>query len=696
MKKQLIKSCFVGAAILLILPFLPLSLAATTVPPRQNVVWATGYWQGASSLNPWNSNPAYGIATMYETLFGYNAVDGKYIPVIGTSFYWNPANDTECIVNLNPAAKFSDDSFVTAEDVVYSYKLAMYNSSNFGPNMCSRLEHIAPFLNEFDVEKGVVKVNSTAVKFITQSAFDHTGFLDVWLSSNVPIVKKSVWSAIFASQAAAGKYMDDFANDWFSSTFNSTWKVTSGPYLPYYTSPTRDIEIYELRSDWWGAGKIHTDLPNGGIPQAKYIGLNHYPSNTLQDFGFLQGDIDYYSGYFDKIWTVMPTHPEISTWFGDQQPYMVGVSSMLECVPNWLKYPFNELWFRQTLAYAIDYDESSKTAASSYLQRAKQGFVDNLSAPLAPIYNDTIQQTYGIDTDLNAALALLFEHCYLSDGTNLTGAAAGTWSWYTKDTPSAYLGMPLAGFGAGQVVADALPGVLGTNVKIPFDDDVDGSPQMSPDEGYDCITVTGWTDVDIATQMWCSAFYSLNISTVYREVGYDPWVAAFEKSTFELGMMCSSPKLMNNPVVFLNGYRGPHIWNRNTTSWSGAAANAYEAAFEAFEVATPGSAEYKKQASIMQEMLASEIPSIPLYGNGFWYAFSNKYWTGWVSAANDFNQITTCWDNDNFALRTRQILNLRSTGAVPIPWDWIFGIVAIGAIAALVIGIVVMRKRRGA
>ncbi len=680
--------------ILVSMPLLSVS-GAVTIPPRAQIVWATGYGGMPNSLNPWRSDPAYGTGFMYEELFGYNAEKGTIIPVIGTSYSWSSTDPTECIVNINPKAKWNDAAAtaITADDVVYSYMLAMWNTSRFGPDLRQRLS------GGFDAsptEPGsttaftaCVKVTDTQVKFKTNASFPHTGYLDMWLRSDIPIVPKSVWEVIMNYQRSLPTLntLDDFTNDWFSTSFNAGWKVCSGPYLPYLRGETNNIEIYKLRSDWWGSGVIHTDLPNThGVPEAPYIGMIHYTGgNDAQNIAFFQGYIDFFGGFLANVWEYQEDFPGLKTWYGTQAPYFYSASSMVECVPNWQFYPMNQLWFRKALAYAIDYTTYSQTAACGYLQRARQGFIDDRIAPLKSIYNQTIQDTYKIDYNVAAALALLDANCYYEP---VDGWSAGGAGWYVKNVTGDDLLKNDAA--TGLPVTDANGTYEGTQVKL-------GT--------YECITVGGWTDVDLAAEMWCTAFTNvLHINTTLTKTSGgsgDPTnhYARMKAGTFDLAMACFSPRLMSDPLVLLNGYRGAiqeigaAQYDKNTSNWYGPFADQFEQAFEAFEITARDTAESKYYASVMQECLASQIPTIPLYGNGYWYSYFDTYWTGWVNSVDNFNQVTTCWDSSNPAVRARVIYNLKSTGAPDIPWPLIFGIVAIAAIAALVIGIVVMRKR---
>jgi len=689
MGKILRASLLIWVTVIIVFPLLSVSGALSDPDPNRNeIVWATGYDTSATNLNPWKSDPAYGVGFMYEQLFGYNAETDEIIPVIGKNYSWDPTDPTECIVDINPAAEWSDNTSITAEDVVYSYMLAMWNASRFGADMRSRLaggsgpSPTAP--GSTTVFDACVNVSDTRVVFKTSPSYPHTGYLEMWLRSDIPIIPKTVWVEIMALQYGLGKTLDDFQNDWFDETqIAEKWKVCSGPYLPYKRDPAGLTEIYKLRDDWWGSGVIHKDLPNThGVPEVPFIGLKHIGDNNVKNLEFFSGNIDFFGGFLADVWDTQATYSNVKTWFGTSAPYYQSASSLVECVPNWNYYPFNQLWFRQALAYAIPYEYSSETAACGYLQRARQGFIDDRVAPLKSIYNASIQTKYGINTDLAQATQILNEYCYYEP---VDGWSTGGKGWYVKNVTGDDLSKVDAGTDA--VVADANGTYDGTQVKL------------GP---YTSHTVGTWGDVDLANQFWCDAFTdNLHITVTYETVGGD-WGALQTKlkdGDFELSMMCASPKLTNDPIVFLNGYRGAmvedgsNVYDKNVSNWYGPNATAFENAFRAFEISARGSDYSLRNASIMQEMLALAIPTIPLYGNGFWYTYSDTYWTGWVSKVNNFNQVTAPWDSGNPVIRARLIYNLQATGAVDDPTWWIVTIVAVAGVAALAIGLIIRRRR---
>ena len=59
--------------------------------------------------------------TMFETPYLYNMMDGKVYPLLADGDYtWNDAR-TELTFKLKPAAKWSDGTPVTADDVAYTW-----------------------------------------------------------------------------------------------------------------------------------------------------------------------------------------------------------------------------------------------------------------------------------------------------------------------------------------------------------------------------------------------------------------------------------------------------------------------------------------------------------------------------------------------------------------------------------------------
>src|SRR5512147_1020261 len=104
--------------------------AAVTLPREETLYFNGQQWGPVVCWNPYSSNcnNAMAIAQqdnarvpMFETPYLYNMLDGKQYPLLADGDYsWND-EQTEITFKLNPAAKWSDGSPVTAEDVAYTW-----------------------------------------------------------------------------------------------------------------------------------------------------------------------------------------------------------------------------------------------------------------------------------------------------------------------------------------------------------------------------------------------------------------------------------------------------------------------------------------------------------------------------------------------------------------------------------------------
>ena len=160
-------------------------------------------------------------------------------------------------------------------------------------------------------------------------------------------------------------------------------------------------------------------------------------------------------------------------------------------------------------------------------------------------------------------------------------------------------------------------------------------------------------------------------------------------------MHCCGPHLVNPPILIFNGQRGTHQWNSNVSNWYNPEFNTL---YESFETLEPGSTEQLEAASRMQELLASEMPSIPTHANGFWYTFSTEYWEGWVSEENAYNQVCTAYTVNWAAVKQRQILALYPAGAPPaplIPWTGLIFSIGLSLILApVIVGLKLRSKKK--
>ena len=95
-------------------------------PRSQTLYLAGSQWGDPSTFNPlaesWQAAWPVGdrFNLMYEPLLAYNSLDGKVEPILGSLV--SKDNDS-VVVDLNPAAKWSDGKPVTSDDVKFIFLL---------------------------------------------------------------------------------------------------------------------------------------------------------------------------------------------------------------------------------------------------------------------------------------------------------------------------------------------------------------------------------------------------------------------------------------------------------------------------------------------------------------------------------------------------------------------------------------------
>ncbi|MBN1216180.1 MAG: hypothetical protein JXA99_12160, partial [Candidatus Lokiarchaeota archaeon] len=340
-------------------------------------------------------------------------------------------------------------------------------------------------------------------------------------------------------------------------------------------------------------------------------------------------------------------------WYGTDEPYQVAISSIVSVAFNH-EYgtPLNESWFRDAIGYMINYDPIPDAAASGYTRRACATFIDNVSSTQMIYYNETLDAAYRRSYNPSQAAAILTAH-------GCTGTVGGTWT---------------------------LP---------------DGVTTIGP---FTMICPAGWGDVRVFSEYVCDDISDFGIEVTFDgidvdTIGWAAWTALWTTRSYTLGMSCGTPKVVETPEVFFNGWRAFKDWNNNITGWNTAKAWEYDALYKQLETENDP-VRYQYLLDEIQRIFCEETPELPCFINGYWYTTSSYYWDGWCNANNEYQQIVTEWTNDAIPMKTRLILNLVSTGRDPppsegIPWTGLELFMILGLVSTIVLaGYKIYRKKR--
>jgi peptide/nickel transport system substrate-binding protein len=319
----------------------------SSTPRNETLYFAGQQWGKINDWNPMsaNSNNAMAInqvdaarELVYETLFMYNMLNGKTYGLLGTDYAWN-ADKTELTVHLNPAAKWSDGSKVTAEDVAYTF----YAHTTYGS---SQGNDFGLYISE------VTAQDETTV--ILHSKLNEEG------KPANPLKVEQYLTQVYVLQKAflqtvedrTGKDSEKFKLDTMEDF------VHSGPYNKYYNDAQKVILIRD--DNYWGQDASLF----GKLPTPKYIAHTIYKDNKAGQVALAKGEVDVCQQFItdvQKLWE--DQNLPISTYI-DEPPYGICV-----CMPsaffNTEKPGLDNVAVRKAIAMAVDFDQIIASAMSN-------------------------------------------------------------------------------------------------------------------------------------------------------------------------------------------------------------------------------------------------------------------------------------------------------------------------------------------
>ncbi len=323
--------------------------------PRSETLYLAGsQWGDPSTFNPlaesWQAAWPVGdrFNLMYEPLISYNSLTGSVEPVLGTLV----SKDADSIVvDINPAAKWSDGKPVTSTDVKFIYEIGRRFK---GAATGYAIEFISA-INVDTVDNAGAKTER--VSFLVDKKGRNNPLVILDLLQAIRIVPAHVFEDLLAKNnndlAAVQKLKVD------------SLPVVSGPYnLKTYSN---EKIVIERRDDYWGNPVLH----NGKLPVPKFIIHPIYKSNDHFAIALQKGDLDASQTFIPRIW--LKKKDNVGTWM-EKAPYFVpGALPML--IVNCTKEPLSDKAFRRAMAAAINYGDIKELAVSGYSPDIQPGLI---------------------------------------------------------------------------------------------------------------------------------------------------------------------------------------------------------------------------------------------------------------------------------------------------------------------------------
>ncbi len=316
----------------------PASIAAAL--PRSETLYFNGQqWNAVVCWNPYSSNCNNAMALaqqdnarviMFETPYLYNMMDGKQYPLLADGDYtWNDAQ-TEITFKIKSAAKWSDGTPVTAEDVAYTWASHVKYNTQFGAANKDYIETIEAVDPSTVLVKAKLDADGAAVNPLLVQAY---------LSSNYVIQK--AWTETLEARTGgdATAFMGDVAED----------AVYSGPYHKFFAD---DSKVVYVRDDnYWGQDASMF----GKLPAPKYLAHTIFKDNAAGSVALAQGEVDVSQQFNSNIQVLWLNYGLPVSTYLPEAPYGIG-ASLPTAFFNKASYGLDQIAVRKAIAIAVDYD----------------------------------------------------------------------------------------------------------------------------------------------------------------------------------------------------------------------------------------------------------------------------------------------------------------------------------------------------
>ncbi|WP_297700191.1 ABC transporter substrate-binding protein [uncultured Fibrobacter sp.] len=342
--------------------------------PRQQTLYLSGQQNDApGSFNPlaesWMASWPVGgrFNLMYEPLITYNSLNGKIEPLLGT-LVEELSNNDSIVVDLNPAAKWSDGKPVTSTDVTFMFLRGSINST-----------------------EQISAIHIDTLKKGDGVATERLSFMVAKDKRNNPLTVRDM---LQATRIAPSHVFEPLIKE---KGLDETKKlpmdqnpVVSGPYNLRSADPNKII--LERRDDYWGNAALH----DGQLPAPKFIVHPIYKNNEHNTIAMREGNLDASQSFIPRI--ARKAKAGVHTWWNEPPYFRPGAMPML--VINTLKEPLNDKRFRRALATAIDYNALRQFAVSNYTSTLKAGLIMPTDLEGKYIVDEDLDK-YGVNLGIN-------------------------------------------------------------------------------------------------------------------------------------------------------------------------------------------------------------------------------------------------------------------------------------------------------
>jgi peptide/nickel transport system substrate-binding protein len=365
----------------------------STLPRQQTLYFNGQQWGSVVGWNPYSSsmNNALGIAqgdnarvVMFETPYLYDMLDGKQYPLLADGDYKWDDKRTQITFKIKAAAKWSDGTPVTADDVAYTWASHIKYNTNTGAANKAFIDTITASDPQTVVIKAKLDAAGKAVNPLIVAAY---------VSGNY--VMQMAWTKTLEARVGsdATKFLADPAED----------VVYSGPY---HKSFADDTKVVFVRDDkYWGQDASMW----GKLPIPTYLGHVIYKDNAAGTTALQAGEVDVsqqFNSNVQDLW--LKQNLPISTYLPDA-PYGIG-ASLPTAYFNMASYGLDQVAIRKAIAIATDYDTiiaNAMTNQSATFTQVPRSLMNPTPGEQAMYDHDAVKSLQWVGKDVEGAKKLL-------------------------------------------------------------------------------------------------------------------------------------------------------------------------------------------------------------------------------------------------------------------------------------------------
>lgn len=301
------------------------------------------------SLNPFaiKGKPAQGLGLVYERLTTRVRDEPFTLYPLIAQRLDVPEDRSSLTIHIDPRARFSDGSAITAADVVFSFETLRAQGR---PNM----------RQVYKLAQSVETPDSMTVRFVFGSGYDRETAM---IFAMMPVLSKKGWE---------------------EKTFDSatlTPPLSSGPYKIAQVEPGRRI-VYERNPDYWAADIF----PNKGLYNFDRIVYDYYRDDTVAFEAFKAGDLNYRREFDIAKWSRGYDFPAIREGRVRLETLTHGRPERVRSlIFNTRRAPFDDIRVRQALSLLPDFAWINKTLFYGKYRRINSFYPNSELAAQGPL-----------------------------------------------------------------------------------------------------------------------------------------------------------------------------------------------------------------------------------------------------------------------------------------------------------------------